>query len=692
MPGSNPLFGMNTLGGALSVQTKDGKNDAGTSLQTTLGSDARRAVEFEHGGASQSGLNWYLNGNLFKERGWRDDSPSNVRQAFGKLGWRSGDTEFKLSLSHADNQLSGNGLQEQTLLASNHASVYTKPDITQNRSSLLNLNIGHTFNASRLFSANVYYRDIRSTTLNGDINEGALDQSVYQPSAADKAALTAAGYSGFPQSGATASNTAFPYWRCIAQTLQNAEPAEKCNGLINRSRTAQKNEGLAGQLVWLDDLMGKRNQLVSGIAYDASQIQFTQSTQLGYLNPDRSISAVNAYGDGISGGNVDGEPYDTRVDLTGSVRTWSLFASDTLSLSDALHLNLSGRYNRSAISNRDQIHAIGDSASLSGDHRFSGFNPAIGISYSPSQNINLYASYNQSSRTPSAIELGCANPDQPCKLPNAMAGDPPLQQIITRTLETGIRGSIGRQWQWNAGVFRAENRDDILFVADNQAGFGYFKNFGKTRRQGLELGLNGKIANLHLAVQYSWLEATYQSSDSVNGSGNSSNDTASAGNPGFDGNIMIRAGDNIPLIPHQMLKLSLDYLVSPSLSLNANLQAISAAYARGNENNRHQPDAEIYQGQAQSAGYALVNFGANYKFNAQWQLRAQVNNLFNTRYSSAAQLGANGFDSAGKFVARPFGGSTRLGYPLQQSGFQAPGAPRLFWLSLRYEFDVTMKK
>ena len=102
MPGSNPLFGLNTLGGALSVQTKDGRSDPGTSLQTTLGSNARRAVEFEHGGFNDKGLNWYVSGNLFNENGWRNDSPSDVRQLFSKLGWRSGATDLKLTLAHAE--------------------------------------------------------------------------------------------------------------------------------------------------------------------------------------------------------------------------------------------------------------------------------------------------------------------------------------------------------------------------------------------------------------------------------------------------------------------------------------------------------------------------------------------------------------------------------------------------------------
>jgi len=69
MPGSNPLFGLNTLGGALAIQTKDGLSHPGTAVEAIYGSHARRALEFEHGGSRASGLNWYLAGNLFAEHG-----------------------------------------------------------------------------------------------------------------------------------------------------------------------------------------------------------------------------------------------------------------------------------------------------------------------------------------------------------------------------------------------------------------------------------------------------------------------------------------------------------------------------------------------------------------------------------------------------------------------------------------------
>lgn len=692
MPGSNPLFGLNTLGGALSVQTKDGAMDIEPSLQATMGSNARRAVEFEHGGQTENGLNWYVNANLFREDGWRNDSPSDVRQWFSKLGWSGGNTDLKLTLAHADNQLNGNGLQEQRLLERDRASVYTKPDMTQNRSTLLNLAASHAFTDALLVSGTVYYRDIHASTANGDINEASLDQAVYQPSAADMTALKAAGLGGYPASGATAANTPFPFWRCIAQALQNDEPAEKCNGVINRTQTAQQNYGLSGQLSWLGTLAGQRNQLVVGAGYDASRVAFTQSSQLGYLNPDRSVTGVAAFGDGVSGGTVDGAPYDTRVDLAGRIETWSVLGSNTLSLRDQWHLTLSGRYNTTSIVNRDQIHGATDPASLSGDYRVSRFNPAIGLTYSPTQTLNTYASYSESSRAPTAIELGCANPDRPCKLPNAMAGDPPLSQVVTRTVDAGVRGTVGKQVQWNAGVFAAENQDDILFVADQQAGFGYFRNFGKTRRQGLELGLDGKLGRLHLGAQFTWLDATYQSAETVNGTGNSSNDTALAGQPGFDGTIAIQPGDRIPLIPRQMLKLSGDYTVSSAFSLNGSMVAVSASAARGNENQAHQSDGKTYLGQGESAGYAIFNLGAHYRVSQQLQLTAQINNVFDTPYNTAAQLGPSALDANGNFVARALGGSGAAGYPVPQSTFYAPGAPLRVWIALRYVFGKAARE
>ncbi|MCC6368196.1 MAG: TonB-dependent receptor [Bryobacterales bacterium] len=682
LPGSNPLFGLNTLGGALSLQTKTGYTSSGTSLEMSGGSFGRKMANLEHGGTNSKGLDWYLAANLFFEDGWRESSPSDVRQFFGRAGWSRSRTSIGLSVAYANNSLTGNGIQEQRFLERDYTSVYTKPDITNNRSPFVNLSIRHTTNASLTLSGNVYYRSIRTNIFNGDINENSLDQSVYQPGAAERAALAAAGYTGFPVSGATAANTPFPYWRCIAQVLLNDEPGEKCNGLLNRSNTRQHDYGASGQGAWSAGSGGWRNQLIAGAAYDRSTADFLQSTQLGYLNPDRGITGLNAFADGVTGGDVDGEPFDNRVGLHGLIHTSSVYASDTFSPNNQWNFTFSGRYNRTIVTNTDRITPGGGPRSLDGHNVFDRFNPAAGVTYAPARTWSAYFSFSQGSRAPTSVELGCADPQQPCKLPNAMAGDPPLDQVVASTWEAGVRGGQESRVAWNAGWFRADNRNDILFVASEQTGFGYFKNFGKTRRQGLELGANSRLSRLTLGGGYTLLDATYQSPELVDGSSNSAGNAEAKG---LDGSIQIEPGNRIPLVPRHMFKAYADLEVTKKLAMDLSVNAFSSAFARGNEDNLHQPDGVYYLGPGSSPGYAVANLGGRYQVRRHVQLFVQVNNLFNRKYYSAAQLGPTGFTAAGAFIARPFA-QVDGEYPVQHATFYAPGAPRGIWGGLKLRF------
>ncbi|MEQ1729396.1 MAG: TonB-dependent receptor [Vicinamibacterales bacterium] len=686
MPGSNPLFGLNTLGGALVLHTKDGQANRGTTVQGLFGSNLRRAIEVEHGGARASGaLNWYVAGNLFAEDGWRDDSPSDVRQLFGKLGWQAGRTGLTLTAAHADNSLHGNGLQELRLLERDYRSVYTTPDITDNRSTLVNLTLRRTQSERLTFSGNAYYRDIHSNSLNGDINEGSLDQAVYQPGAAERAALLTAGYANVPASGATAANTPFPFWRCLGNVLLNDEPGEKCNGLLNTTEARQHNAGLSGQAMWRLSQGALKHQLTLGGALDASNLGFAQQTELGYLAEDRSVTGTGAFADGETGGDVDGEPFDTRVDLDGRQRTWSVFAADTLSVGRAWHLTASGRYNRTRLENTDNIRPDGD-ASLSGDHIFARLNPAVGLTFNPSSALNLYAGYSEGSRAATSVELGCANPEQPCKLPNAMAGDPPLKQVVTRTVEAGVRSTRRRAFQWNAGVYLAQNNDDIMFVAATDTGFGYFKNFGTTRRQGVELGVSGQAGPFTIGAGYNFLDATFQSAELLNGSGNSSNEeNQEEGTPGVESSISVVAGHRIPLIPRHSLKLFGEWQATGALSVDLDLQSLSRSPARGNENGGHEPDGVYYMGPGESAAYTVVSLGVRYRAGARLDVFARVNNALDRTYYTAAQLGPTGITPDGAFVARPFP-AINGEFPVQQSTFFAPGAPRTAVVGTRVRF------
>ena len=692
MPGSNPMFGLNTLGGALAVQTKDGRNNPGSSVQITGGSNQRASAEFETGGSQPGGLNWFVTGNRFHEKGWRAASPSDVSQLFAKLGGKTSGTDWSLSTAWADNDLTGNGLQEQGALARDYRSSYTIPDQTRNRAALLNLAASHRVDSAWVLSGNAYVRQISTHVFNGDINDEALTESVYQPSAGERAALAAAGYSGYPASGATAANTPFPRWRCIANALLNDEPSEKCNGLINRTQTRQRNAGFALQAALQTTAVGIAQQLLVGAAFDSSRVNFSQSTQFGYLNADRSVTPVTGPGAFADGTQSSESAFDARVALRSRSQTSSVYASNTLALNPLTHLTLAGRYNRNTVDNTDGIMPGGGTGSLDGRYTFAHFNPAVGLTFAPSKSLTVYGGINQGTRAPTAVELGCADPASPCKLPNAFAGDPPLKQVVTTSVEAGARGTTGGTTRhsagsvaWNLGLFRADNRDDLLFVADKASGYGYFKNFGKTRRQGLEAGLSVKAAaDWTLGVNLSLLDATYRSAEVVGGAGNSSNEAAADGFSGVQGTINIKPGDRIPLLPRQQLKLFADWDVTAQWRIGADMNAFGGSTARGNENGQHQPDGTFYTGPGRSAGYAVLNMNVDYKPTQRLKFFLNVSNVLDRRYSSAAQLGANGFDATGNFLARPLPRDANGDYPLPHSTFFAPGAPRAAWVGLSY--------
>jgi len=219
----------------------------------------------------------------------------------------------------------------------------------------------------------------------------------------------------------------------------------------------------------------------------------------------------------------------------------------------------------------------------------------------------------------------------------------------------------------------------------DQTGFGYFKNVDLTRRQGLELGATSRWRRLTIGAGYTFLAATYQSEETVNGESNSSNDTAAAGARGLQGAIEIEPGDRIPLTPRHMFKAYADVPLRSNLSLDIDLLAVSSSYARGNENNQHEPDGTYYLGSGSVPGYAVVNLGADVRLRPWVQLLAQVTNLLDKRYQTAAQLGPFGFTDTGAFVARPLP-AINGEFPLRQATFYAPGAPIRMWIGTRFKF------
>ena len=631
IPGSNPLFGLNTLGGAISIQTKSGRTNQGGAIEASGGSWGRKTVSAEYGGISKDGsVDYYLGVNYLDEDGWRKYSPTTVKQTFGKVGWQNESTKIDLSYLNANNDMIGNGLVPEEMMASlGRESIYTRPDQTRNFLNQLTLNGSHWINKDTMLSVNTYYRRSNRNTLNGDVNDayGALDD--FDP---------------------TAENCGI-------------DDAEYCHGVNNRTRTRQNAYGMQAQLAFNQDIFSKKNQFIVGAGYDRSIVKFSQSEQLAATFDDTRLP-------------IDLQDTEETTNFKGKTQTWHVLATDTLSLNDYLHVTASARYNHTKVNNYDNISPEAGSGSLTGNHSFNRINPSLGLTLTPNQNFTVFSSYSESSRAPSAMELGCADPTNACLLPNAMASDPPLKQVVAKTYEAGLRGKLTDTIQWSASAYRAVNHNDIQFIYSGNGSLGYFNNVGKTKRQGLDLGLKGTADKFTWNANYSFIDATYDSDLSMVSQENALADP--------DGVIQVKKGNQLPGIPQHQFKLRTQYQVIPEWTVGANLIAYTESYMFGNENNATQKEVPGYGGTGKTNGYAIVNLDTQYSLgNSGWKAFAKAINVFDKDYSSVGRIAQNSFDSSSSFDVSGNG---------SPSAFVSPGAPRAGWIGVRYEFGGADKK
>ena len=178
--GSNPIYGLNTLGGAIAFQTKNGKIFNKGRISATAGSWDRTAGLIEYGGVLDgSNIDYYFGYNHTSENGWRDYSPSHLNQAFAKLGKDFQNGRVEVSYTGASNNLIGNGLVHGFLMGADNTGVNTVPDLTENRYHKLNLGITQFIDETTMFSANAYYVSSNRYTLNGDlefeVDDGLMD-------------------------------------------------------------------------------------------------------------------------------------------------------------------------------------------------------------------------------------------------------------------------------------------------------------------------------------------------------------------------------------------------------------------------------------------------------------------------------------------------------------------------------------
>jgi outer membrane receptor protein involved in Fe transport len=304
------------------------------------------------------------------------------------------------------------------------------------------------------------------------------------------------------------------------------------------------------------------------------------------------------------------------------------------------------RYAASDIGLRDQI-----GTDLTGDHSFSRLNAAGGFTLQIGR-AAVYGSYSSASRVPTPSELSCADPDDPCRLPNAFVSDPPLEQVVAGTWEGGLRGSQAST-EWTAAVFHTTNRDDIIFISSGAlTNEGHFENVGDTRRRGLELTANGPLGpRLRWTAAYTFLDATFLTPLTLS-SPNHPNEVA--------GEIAVPAGASLPSTPRHNVKLGATAAIAAA-TIGADLRYTSSQYFRGDEANLLDP----------IDGFAVIDLSARYRLGSRAALIGEVSNLFGAEYATFGLFGE---------------ADEVLGDGYEDPRFLGPGAPRAAWIGVEFSF------
>jgi len=597
LAGAQPVFGLNTLGGALSLRMKNGFGQQGTQLDAYGGAFGRLGTSLQVGG-NDGRWGYYGDVDYFKEDGWRDHSYSDALRVYGALSRHESDWAVDLSAAYANTKLRGNGPAPAELLAIDRSAVFTYPDITQNEHAQLILEGSRSLSDVLRLSGNVFYRRLDTDTFNGDATP--FEQCEF------------GGEQFLVEEGGCE-----PILDVAGQPIPAELDGSELNAINNLGRREQESYGGSAQLGLQAPLFGRENNLTFGVAYSIGRTTFDSVVEAASLLEDRATSRTGVFA----------QNFATAVGS--DVTSASLYFLDTLSLTESVAVTLSGRYDDTRIELSDRS---GEDPELDGKHDFGRFNPAVGVTFRLTPSMTLYGSYGESTRAPSPVELACASEDAPCNLPNAFLADPPLEQVVAKSTEIGLRSEGHEGLQWHIGAFYTVNHNDILFQTTGgpQANVGFFDNVGDTLRTGIELSLSQRLARFRWSFDYSYLDATFDD-DFVSNSPHHpifASDPASAAIVG-EQKLLVTAGSNIPGIPQHQANLGVDFALRDRFDVGADVVMRSGVYLRGDEANLLD----------KTDGYAIVNLRAEWQLNDNVVLFARIENVFDQGYETFGVLG-----------------------------------------------------
>ncbi len=354
-------------------------------------------------------------------------------------------------------------------------------------------------------------------------------------------------------------------------------------------------------------IFGMNNQAVAGVSFDGGTTNFSANSEVGGLTP---ISRVYI-GPGPVIDQADGSIVPVRVDITNA--SYGVFASDTLDLLPRLSLSVSGRFNATEIDLADQ-----NGTALNGNHFYDRFNPAIGLAYKVTPWMSVYGGYSEANRAPTPAELSCGSAAAPCSLANFFVGDPDLKQVVSRTYEVGVRGKVtpfaDATLSYDVGLFHSNLDDDIAFVNSVVLGRAFFQNVGATQRQGVDAGLKLTTPRWQAWIGYAYTDATFRTGFVESGGSNPAADA--------NGNITISAGNRLPGIPANQVKVGFNYKLTDAWTVGLTGVGATGSYLFGDEANLT----------PKLPGYFVVNFNTSYQLTDHIQIFGSIENISDQKY------------------------------------------------------------
>jgi outer membrane receptor protein involved in Fe transport len=582
--GSNPVFGLNALGGALAVEMKNGFTYHGAEIDALGGSFAKYQGELQSG-IQVGDVAAYAALTGLHEGGWRDLQSSNLGNFYGDIGWRGDRGELHVNVVAANDRLNGPGTSPVQLLAADPAAQFTAPNLITNGYTQVNLTSRYHISDNTSLQGNLYVEYLLQKVANGNVPD------VTPCDDASGFLCASAGVFATDRNG-----------NPIPDFLNGGPYSE-----LDQQSTNTHGYGAALQATNRSPLFGHPNQLIAGISFDGGQTLFGASSQIGGLTPDDRVF----FGPGVMIDQADGSIAPVRVSVSNAY--YGAFFTDTFDITPVLSANLAGRYNIAQIDLSDQL-----GAALSGNHDFGHFNPSAGLTWKFLPEISAYASYAEANRAPTPAELTCASPASPCSFANFFVGDPNLQQVVAHTVEAGLRGRAhpfaGASLSADLAYFHTALDNDILFVNSPIQGRAFFQNVGSTLRQGIDLGIQLKTDRLLGWVAYSYTDAAFQTGFSESSENNPAADA--------EGSIQIQPGDRLPGIPANLFKLGLDYKLAEAWTVGGSGIYASGQFLFGDEANLT----------PQTPPYFVLDLHTSYQVTKNLQLFALLENAFDVTY------------------------------------------------------------